>query len=334
MTTSLQHDPIDRAPAKAPFACFESSLARPGRPPESIRTGYQDSENLRVLPDAPAVFVLTAPRSGTTLTSFMVKLIHDGDSNATPYDGSGPFSTHNERVPWVDGPFITRETLTQLVGQAREAGLRLIYKTHLEPNAIPAIGGARMIIVGRPPADVAVSLWDYFTGIKDYGFGVHDEAAGRHRWNFGRFPRPADYASTDAFFRQWVRRRGFPFVDLVSIYRQAWSLRDRDDVLLLHYNEIIADLAGAVRRIAAFEGVTLTPERVREIAALCDFEAMRRQRDTIAPNAKRFDTGHHLNQGIAGRGSSLFPRERFAEEYRALESALGSECFRWLNTTP
>jgi hypothetical protein len=58
---------------------------------------------------------------------------------------------------------------------------------------------------------------------------------------------------------------------------------------------------------------------------------MRRQRDAIAPSARRFDTGHHLNHGIAGRGAALFPRERFGDEYRALERALGSECFRWLN---
>ena len=88
--------------------------------------------------------------------------------------------------------------------------LRLLYKTHLEPHAIPAIEGARMIIVGRPPADVAVSLWDYFTGIKPFGFAVHDEAAKRRGWNNGTFPRPSDYPSTGDFFRQWVKRRGFP----------------------------------------------------------------------------------------------------------------------------
>lgn len=316
---------------KPQYASFEGSFARPDQPPKSIRTGYQDSENLRALPAAPAVFVLTAPRSGTTLTSYIVKLIHDGDASAASYDGTGPFKTHNERVPWVDGPFFARAELERLIGLARGAGLRLIYKTHLEPYAIPHIDGARMIVVGRPPADVAVSLWDYFTGIKAFGFAIHDEAAKRHSWNGGTFPRPADYPSKDEFFRQWVLRNGFPFVDLVEIYRQAWSLRGRNDVLLLHYNGIIGDLAGAVRRIAAFEGVELSPARVREIVGLCGFDEMRRQRDAIAPSAKRFNIEHHLNQGIAGRGNDLFPRERFPEQYRALENALGSECFRWLN---
>lgn len=316
------------------YASFESSFARPGQPPKALRTGYQDSENLRALPDTPAVFVLTAPRSGTTLTSYIVKLIHDGETADSGYDGTGLFLSHNERVPWVDGHFFPRPELERLIGLAQGAALRLIYKTHLEPDAIPHIEGARVIVVGRPPADVAVSLWDYFTGIKSFGFAVHDEAAKRHAWNNGRFPRPADYPSREDFFRQWVRRRGFPFVDLVEIYRQAWGLRGRNDVLLLHYNEIIGDPAGTIRRIAAFEQVEVSDARVRKIEALCNFDEMRRQRQAIAPSEKRFDVEHHLNQGVAGRGTDLFPREAFPDEYAALEQALGSACFRWLNATP
>ena len=311
-----------------------SSFTRPGVPPKSIRTGYQDSENLRALPDAPALFVLTAPRSGTTLTSYIVKQIHDGDASDLGYDGAGLFQSHNERVPWVDGPFFPREELERLIGMAQQANLRLLYKTHLEPDAIPAIDGARMIIVGRPPADVAVSLWSYFTGIKPFGFCVHDAAATERRWNNGRFPRPTDYPSTGDFFRQWVHGRGFPFVDLVEIYRQAWSLRGHANVLLLHYNEIIGDLPAAVRRIAVFERVDLPEARVREIVALCNFDQMRRQSRTIAPSHKRFDTERHFNKGIAGCGEETFPRAEFRDEYRVLENALGTECFYWLNKTP
>jgi hypothetical protein len=58
---------------------------------------------------------------------------------------------------------------------------------------------------------------------------------------------------------------------------------------------------------------------------------MQRQRETLAPSHKRFDPEHHLNKGIAGRGNDTFPREAFPDEYLVLESALGSECFRWLN---
>ena len=315
----------------SPYASFDSSFARPGVSPKAIRTGYQDSENLRALPNAPALFVLTAPRSGTTLTSYIVKQIHDGDASDSGYDGTGYFQSHNERVPWVDGLFFPREELERLIGVAHDAGLRLLYKTHLEPHAIPAIEGARMIIVGRPPADVAVSLWDYFTGIKPFGFAVHDDAARRRGWNNGTFPRPTDYPSTADFFRPWVMRGGFPFVDLVEIYRQAWSLRGRDNVLLLHYNEIIGDLPAAVRRIAAFERVDLTEARIQEIVALCKFDEMRRQSRAIAPSHKRFDTEHHLNKGIAGRGEEFFPRQDFAGEYQVLEHALGAECFQWLN---
>jgi aryl sulfotransferase len=191
-----------------------------------------------------------------------------------------------------------------------------------------------MIVVGRPPADVAVSLWDYFNGIKSFGFAIHDEAAKRHGWNSGVFPRPTHYQSIDAFFRHWVRHQGFPFVDLVEIYRQAWNLRGRNNVLLLHYNEIIRDLPGTIRKIAAFESVDLSEARIQKIAELCNFDEMRRQRETIAPSQKRFDPDHHLNRGIAGRGDETFSREEFPEEYLILENALGSECFHWLNNTP
>jgi hypothetical protein len=78
----------------------------------------------------------------------------------------------------------------------------------------------------------------------------------------------------------------------------------------------------------------LPEARIQQIVALCKFDEMRRQNRAIAPSHKRFDTDHHLNKGIAGRGEEVFPRSDFPDEYRVLENALGSECFRWLNKTP
>ena len=123
-------------------------------------------------------------------------------------------------------------------------------------------------------------------------------------------PATSDYPSTGDFFRQWVKRRGFPFVDLVEIYRQAWSLRGHENVLLLHYNEIIQDLPAAVRRIAAFERVDLTEARIQEIVALCRFDEMRRQSRAISSESQAVRHRTPPQQGHCGARRGSIPQGR------------------------
>ena len=53
-----------------------------------------------------------------------------------------------------------------------------------------------------------------------------------------------------------------------------WDARDRDDVLFLFYEDMLADPAAAVKSIADFVGVPLTPERVDEVVKETSFTAM------------------------------------------------------------
>ena len=57
--------------------------------------------------------------------------------------------------------------------------------------------------------------------------------------------------------------------------RSWWVLRDQPNVLILSYEEMQADLAAVVGKVATFLEVVLTAEQVAAIAGHCSLDSMR-----------------------------------------------------------
>ncbi len=68
-------------------------------------------------------------------------------------------------------------------------------------------------------------------------------------------------------------------------FEQSWCAeRARSNILLVHYANLKSDLAGEVRRIAAFLEIECTPDFLHRIAEAADFDAMRRDGARLLPN--------------------------------------------------
>jgi hypothetical protein len=57
-----------------------------------------------------------------------------------------------------------------------------------------------------------------------------------------------------------------------------WRLRDEEHVLFLTYEELKADLAGSVARVAAFLGQTLREEKLTALVSHLSFDSMKANR--------------------------------------------------------
>jgi hypothetical protein len=103
-----------------------------------------------------------------------------------------------------------------------------------------------------------------------------------------------------------------------------WAARERPNVVLVHYADLIADLDGSMRALAARLDITVDETRWPALVEAATFSAMRGRADQLAPNT---DTGLFRNpaeffhRGTNGQWRSLLDSDD-VERYRARVDAL------------
>jgi aryl sulfotransferase len=145
--------------------------------------------------------------------------------------------------------------------------------------------------------------------------GLEDEAIGR--------PYPAVLADPGEFFHRWITQGevpghedGSPSMSFFQFERSWWEARHRSNVLLVHYNDLKADLPGEMRRVAQFLDILVSQSLWPSVIEAAGFDAMRRTGDTLMANvASIFKEG---SKGFFFKGSNERWRGVFAIEDLAL----------------
>lgn len=184
------------------------------------------------------VFIVTYPKSGTTwLQMILYQLTTDGSMDIPHIDAASPHL--EERM------VMTGREISELPGPLR------IVKSHLPYDTIPK-GPGRYIYCTRNGLDVAVSYFHH-----------------HRKFMLGEFWQPMDQ-----FFGKFMKGE-VPFGSWFE-HVTGW-LRNEDglNLLVLSYEEMSADLEGAVRRIADFCGIAIDPAEMPRILERSSFAFMR-----------------------------------------------------------
>ena len=184
------------------------------------------------------IFIVTYPRSGTTWLQMIVYQLTT--------DGAMDFAHIDEVSPFLEITMIPRgRKISDLPARPR------VVKSHLRYDAIPK-GPGRYIYGVRNGLDVAVSYHHharkYLTGLKQHSLGEFFNL-----FMAGQVPFGSWFDHVDA----WLRNE------------------DRLNVLVVTYEELIADLEAGVKRIADFCGITIDPAAMPRILERCSFAFMR-----------------------------------------------------------
>jgi hypothetical protein len=177
-----------------------------------------------------------------------------------------------------------------------------IFKSHLSWRKIPK-GPGKYIYVARDGKDVALSYYHLCRAYNGYE-GTFDQF-------FERFLRgKADHGSWFRHVRDW------------------WAHRHDPNVLFLTYEELTADLESCVRRIAAFCGFELAPDRIPGVLERCSFAFMKEHESRFDPMFETlWESGVQLNtflrQGRVGAGATALSRQQEERFERALDKMLG-----------
>ena len=188
-------------------------------------------------PDPTDIFISPYPKCGTT---WVQQIAHGLRS-----PGSMAFDEITEVVPWIE------MALDMGVDpDAPQVVLPRLYKSHLSWDHIPK--KARYICIIRNPGDALISLYRFFEGwFFEPGSVTLEEFA------IGEFMQRPDTQSYWGHLAAW------------------WPQRNRDDVLMLCYENLKANPASGVQRIAQFMGIECDRELESLVLEQSSFEFMR-----------------------------------------------------------
>ncbi len=301
--------------------------------PPRYRTVISDSARWHGFPLRPGDIVISTPaKCGTTWTQMICALLVFGTA-----DLPGPLDLLS---PWLD--MLTRERDDVFAALAAQTHRRFI-KSHTPYDGLPHDDDVTYICVGRDPRDVAIS-WDNHVAITDLDalLGARAAAVGLDDL-FELVPEgpPARAETAIGRFWQWVddstdtaASSASSLAGLLHHLETFWSVRDRPNVVLLHYDDLKADLEGEMRRLADRLAVTIDEARWPELVEAATFERMRARADHVAPDTSHaiwHDTKEFFHRGSSGQWRALLDGDDL-RRYRARVAELADPgVARWLH---
>jgi aryl sulfotransferase len=262
------------------------------------------------------IVIATYAKSGTTWTQQIVaQLLFDGAEGLEVAEMS----------PWLDLRVPQKDVkLAALEAQTH----RRFLKTHLPVDALVLSPKAKYIYIGRDGRDVVWSMYNHHASANDLWYQVLNDTPGRVGPPIGRPP-----ASVRDYFVEWLEQDGHPFWPFWENVRSWWEVRHLPNVMLLHYADLKADMAGGIRRIADFLGIPIDEERWPAILEHCSFDYMKAHAERSVPlGGIIFEGGAQsfIHKGTNGRWrDGLTPDDIRAYEDTAREQ-LGPACAGWL----
>lgn len=266
------------------------------------------------------IVIATYPKCGTTWMQRIVGSLVFQSAEPRPV---------MEISAWIDRRF---GPLAEAVQTAIEAqGHRRFLKSHLPLDGLPFYDEVRYIHVGRDGRDAAMSSHNHVTGFDEQvltmfdRIGAEDETVGR--------PYPRAAADPAAYFHSWVVDGTAAIGSFFRFQRSWWQARKRPNVLFVHYNDLQADLAGEMRRIAEFLEIAVADGLWPELVEAAGFAAMRRDGEALMGQAAGIFRGgseRFFHKGSNGRWRGVVRDEDLALYDRMLAAELEPACAAWI----
>ncbi|NOT41006.1 MAG: sulfotransferase domain-containing protein [Alphaproteobacteria bacterium] len=290
-----------------------------------VRTWHMDSRHWDAYRPRPGDVVIgTYPKCGTTWTQRIVSLLIFQSPEPKPMTLS----------PWIDERFIGVPAETQARIEAQTH--RRYLKSHLPFDALPHYAQVKYIHTARDGLDAMMSWHNHQTKYKRMELldraGLADETIAR------AYPRPSE--NPRDFFHDWMGLNGEGRESDVSARsffdteRTYWAARREPNMLLVHYNDLSANLDAEMRRIAKILEIETPPALWPELVHAATFDQMQRDGEALMPLAKfAWDGGAEtfIYSGRNQRWRDALCDDDVASYRRRAAEALSPGLHRWLS---
>ncbi|GGS70007.1 glycolipid sulfotransferase [Planobispora rosea] len=292
-------------------------------PPVRYRSEDEDSGRWDRFPFRQGDIVIsTRSKSGTTWMQMICALL----VFQTP-DLPEPLSAMS---PWLDHLVTPEEEVYARLAAQRH---RRFVKTHTPLDGVPVDERATYIVVARHPLDMAVSLYhqgDNIDGERLRALTDQPEPAGP----------PAPKPSLREWLLRWIGKDVSPAEEMDSLPGVMWHLSDawerrlrQPNVLLVHYDDLLADLEGEMRGLARSLDVDVPEEVWPALVEAATFDSMRSRADRLAPNTAGVlkDTSAFFRRGTSGSGRELLTGDELARYHERTRRLAPPELLEWLH---
>jgi len=279
----------------------------------------EDSARWSGFPFRPGDIVLsTRSKSGTTWMQMICALLVLGAP-----DLPAPLAVLS---PWVDH---TIEPVADVIARLEAQQHRRFLKTHTPLDGLPLDPRATYVVVARHPLDAAVSLYHQ-------GGNVDRERVAELT---GVPVRTTDRPPLHDWLVRWTREQTTAREQLDSLVgvlhhvEDAWERREEDNVLLVHYADLIADLDGQMRRVRDRLGISVPDEHWAGLVEAASFERMRSRSAELVPDALGVlvEPVRFFRSGRSGTGREVLTREELARYEARVASMVSPEVVAWLH---
>jgi len=272
------------------------------------------------------IVVATYPKSGTTWMQRILSLLIFRTEEPLPLD---------RIFPWWE---VNRRPLEALVADFEGQSHRRSVKTHVPFDGLPKFERVKYIHVARDGRDVCMSYHNHCMGFRPESLAKMD-AIGLAEPTLRR-PYPRVDSDPSAHFHNWLttgaipgQEDGTPYLSYFAYERTFWDARKERNVLFVHYNDLQADLTGAMRRVADFIETDISDGEIERIAGQATFAAMRKDAARLVPEyAKNFEGGalRLVNKGGSGRWRGIYDEADLDLFDRKLRDAFPEAFSEWL----
>jgi len=261
--------------------------------PRRYRSQDEDSDRWNRFPFRQSdIVVSTRSKSGTTwMQQICLSMIHG--SAALP----GPLG---ELSPWVDW---LGEPEGLLFARLNAEPVRRVLKTHTPLDGVLLDPRARYVVVVRDPLDMAVSLYHQ-------GDNLDRERIAELT---GRASTPSVRPGLTEWLAAWTQADADPMESMDSLAgvvhhaADAWARHDDRHVLVVRYEELIADLEGRMRWLAERLEIEVAPTLWPSLVDGASFASMQVSAADRIPDARGVikDPTKFFRRGTPGAGREI-----------------------------
>ncbi len=264
------------------------------------------------------IVISTRSKSGTTWMQMVCALLVFG----TP-DLPAPLP---HLSPWVDHRI---EPVADVVARLEAQRHRRFVKTHTPLDGIPVDPRATYVVVGRHPLDLAVSLYHQGDNIDRERMAALTGTPLRER---GPRPSAHDWLVAWTTSRTTALENPDSFDGVLHHLTDAWQ-REQPNVVLVHYADLLADLDGEMRRLAARLDVEVDEDAWPSLVDAARFDSMRARSAELTPNALGVlkDPSKFFREGRSGAGRALLTDAELAAYDDRVRALAPADLVAWLH---
>ena len=278
----------------------------------------------------PGDIIISVPaKSGTTWTQTICALL----IFQTP---EFPASI-DQLSPWMEMRLRRKAEVWEMYGRQTN---RRFFKSHSPLDGLPTGEGITYLCVGRDPRDVALSWNNHMNNLDLEKLFSTLAGALEPDDNFGPPPPRPVFTDEREAVAHWidddspVEGVSMSLTGVVHHLKGFWEARHRDDVVVLHYDDLQVDLEGEMRRLAGRLGIKVPEERWPALVKAATFSEMRGRAERVAPDtANRIwkSTEDFFKRGTSGQWSEVFDTELLARYEAKLRELAPADLVEWLH---